>query len=91
MYITQDTIKVSDLRKHTFEVIEEIEKSEKPVTVFSRSEPKIIIMSCTTYKKLHEPQTLAKEDIDFFINPPEYMMIKKKGVKAAKLIRKERD
>ncbi|MBI2634062.1 type II toxin-antitoxin system Phd/YefM family antitoxin [Candidatus Peregrinibacteria bacterium] len=91
MYIVQNTIKISDLRKNTNEIIEEVEKADQPITVFSRSEPKIIIMSCKTYKKLKEPEKLNTKGIDFFINPPEGFLIKEKGLDAVKLIREERN
>lgn len=96
MYTLQNTIKISDLRKHTAEVIEEISEADEPVYVFSRSKPKVIIMSCDAFeivkKSASKPKTKpVKTGIDFFIDPPEDFLIKKKGIDAVKAIRAERD
>ncbi|MBI4994987.1 type II toxin-antitoxin system Phd/YefM family antitoxin [Candidatus Peregrinibacteria bacterium] len=89
MYTLHNTLKISDLRKHTAEVVEEIEKGDKPVMVFSRSQPKIVIMSFSLYrqKEKQESSSANKTGIDMFIDPPEEMLIKKKGIDAVKEIR----
>ena len=104
MYTSHNTIKISDLRKHTAEVIDEISESDQPVFIFSRSEPKGVFMSLTLYRSTHKDANLTdakpsaipkntkqKRGIDFFIDPPEDMLIKTKGLDAVKLIRAERD
>lgn len=93
MYTFHNTLKISDLRKHTAEIVEEIEKEDEPVTVFSRSQPKIVVMSFSLYTKMMNkkiPQgmpVLKKTGIDIFIDPPEDLLIKKKGISAVKEIR----
>ena len=95
MYILHHTLKVSDLRKHTAEVMKEVEAENQPVTVFSRSEPKIVIMSFRLFQKIkhvgksYRP-SLEKEGFDFFIDPPEEFLIKEKGLDAVRAIRAER-
>lgn len=98
MYTFHNTLKISDLRKHTADVIEEIEQMDEPVTVLSRSTPRIVIMSFHLYEKNEgkSPKPPAKKGggkhgLDFFIDPPEEFLIKKKGLDAVKLIRAERD
>lgn len=106
MYTLHNTIKISDLRKKTAEVIEEIAGSSEPVYVFSRSEPKVVMMSCKVFEGAQEAVdegevkngkrkkpavTSEKRGIDFFIDPPEEILFKKKGLDAIKIIRAERD
>lgn len=96
MYTTQNTVKISDLRKHTSEVISEIEKSEEPIMIFSRSQPKVVMMSFHWYQKTRPGKTRVektqeKHGIDFFIDPPEEFLIKKRGLDVVKEIRKLRD
>lgn len=95
MYTSKNTLKISDLRHHMNEVFEEIDASEEPIIVFSRSEPKMVIMSIKTYEKKQQ-QTSGPADnypkgTDFFINPPDEFLIKKRGLNAVKLIRELRD
>ncbi|MEK7523507.1 MAG: type II toxin-antitoxin system prevent-host-death family antitoxin [Patescibacteria group bacterium] len=97
MYTNHHTVKVSDLRKHTTEVIEEVEEMEEPVTVFSHSKPKIVIMSFKVFQRMkpgRDKEETAddgeKHGLDFFIDPPEEMLVKKKGIDIVKEIRKLR-
>lgn len=93
MYTLKNTIKISDLRKHTAEVIDEVSETGGLFYVFSRSKPKVIIMSCNTFdlmKKKSKPAPI-KSGIDFFIDPPEDLLIKEKGIDAVRAIRAERD
>jgi len=96
MYTLHNTLKISDLRKHTVEVMKEVENEIEPVTVFSRSEPKIVIMSFNLYQRIknknanQSAQRKEKSGIDFFIDPPEDMIIKGKGLSAVEAIRAER-
>lgn len=97
MYTHHNTVKVSDLRKHTTEVIGELEEMEEPVTVFSHSEPKIVIMSFRLFQRMKpgRGQKKAADDtekhgLDFFIDPPEEMLVKTKGIDLVKEIRKLR-
>lgn len=93
MYTFHNTLKISDLRKHTMEVVEELQEENKAVTVFSRSQPKIVIMSFNLYNKTQQKLETAeapkreKTGIDFFIDPPEELLIKKRGIDAVKEIR----
>lgn len=97
MYTLHNTVKISDLRKKTAEVIEEVAESSEPVYVFSRSQPKVVMMSWLLFAKRNPKQkekkisVSEKHGIDFFIDPPEDFIIKKKGLDAVKLIRAERE
>ncbi len=97
MYTKHNTVKISDLRKHTQEVLAEIENTEQPIVIFSRSQPKVVIMSFNWFKKMQknipEPESNPEDEtgLDFFANPPEEFLIKEKGLDAVKLIRAERD
>lgn len=95
MYTKHETVKISDLRKHTAEVLLEIEKLDHPVTVFSHSQPKVMIASCQWFKP-EQPKAARKKKsgerhgIDFFADPPEEFLIKGKGLDAVKAIRELR-
>ena len=94
MYTKHNTATISDLRKHTQEVLAEIENGKQPVIVFSRSQPKVVIMSFNWFKKMQGNGFESDEDesgLDFFANPPDEFLIKEKGLDAVKLIRAERD
>lgn len=103
MYTKRETVKISDLRKHTAEVIEEIGQLDHPVTVFSHSEPRIIMASYQWFKankqlgerpqptKAHKKKTEERHGLDFFVNLPEEFLMKGKGLDAVKMIRAERD
>lgn len=96
MYTSKNTLKISDLRHHMNEVFEEIDASDEPIVVFSRSEPKMVIMSIKTYEKKQQKSSILADDdypkgADFFINPPEKFLIKKGNLDAVKLIRSLRD
>lgn len=97
MLAEKNTVTISDLRKNTLMVLERMEGSEEPLTIFSNSKPVGVIMSLQVYDKLQQDAdlTFAAEDYssawDFLINPPESIRIKKKGLSAVELIRKERD
>ena len=99
MYTSQNTIKISDLRKKTAEVVDEIAGAGEPVFIFAHSEPKVVMMSCAAYWKMKEgtPQKKAttkpgeKHGLDFFIDPPEDFLVKKKGIDIVKLLREERE
>lgn len=91
MYISQNTIKVSDLRKNTADVIEEIRDFNQPVIVFAHSTPKIVIMNCDLYEKLKQDKKSTLEGgLNFFIDPPDQVLIKERGIDAVKEIRKLR-
>lgn len=89
MYTSHNTLKISHLRKHTAEVIDEIAVGKEPVFVFSHSEPKVVMMSWSAFEKFKKGE--EKDDkisgLDFFIDPPEDMLVKKKGIDAVKLVR----
>lgn len=78
-------------------VFEKMESSKEPLTIFSNSKPVGVIMSLHVYDKLQQDAdpTFAAEDYssawDFLINPPENIRIKKKGLNAVDIIRKDRD
>ncbi|MEK7528622.1 MAG: type II toxin-antitoxin system Phd/YefM family antitoxin [Patescibacteria group bacterium] len=97
MYIAKNTVKVSDLRRHTAEVLDEVEESNRPVMVFSRSQPKVVMISYSTFESMKNgASSVIKSDtepsgIDFLINTPEKYLIKTKGLDAVKLIRELRD
>ena len=95
MYTSRNILKISDLRHHMNDVLEEVDASDEPIIVFSRSEPKMVIMSIKTYEKRQRKTSQTEDDYpkgaDFFINPPDEFLIKKKGLDAVKLIRELRD
>ncbi|MBT5016213.1 hypothetical protein HN748_02435 [Candidatus Peregrinibacteria bacterium] len=77
------------------DVLDEIDTSDSPIIVFSRSQPKLVVMSIETFEKRQKTTSVPKDDYpfgaDFFINPPEEFIIKKGGLDAVKLIRELRD
>lgn len=97
MYTSHNTLKISDLRKHTAEVIDDVEKKGEPVFVFSRSEPKIVIMNIRLYQQMQKENRASartskeKRGISFFVDPPDELLLKKKGLNAVHLIRAERE
>lgn len=102
MYTLQNTVKISDLRKKTAEVIDEIAESSEPMYVFSHSKPRVVIMSCASFEKIkssssratqknRKTQHFEKHGMDFFIDPPEEFLLKKRGLDAVREIRKLRD
>lgn len=97
MYTSHNTIKISNLRKHTAEVIDDVEKKHEPFFVFSRSQPKIVIMNVRLYQEIQKtgqtgnPALREKSGIGFFIDPPDEFLLKKRGLDAVRLIRAERD
>ncbi|MFA5855499.1 MAG: type II toxin-antitoxin system prevent-host-death family antitoxin [Candidatus Gracilibacteria bacterium] len=93
MYIVENTVSVSDLRKHTIDVMKGVARSSKPVVVFSRSKPKIVLISYQNYAANEESERPihSGRGADFFINTPEKFLIHKKGCDAVKEIRKLRD
>ena len=94
MYTTKNTIKISDLRKHTAEVVEEIETLGIPVTVFAHSKPRVVIMAYESFEALREKSSHTQgpitENIDIFGDPPDHLLIKTPGLDAVKEIRKLR-
>jgi prevent-host-death family protein len=73
MYSSQNTISISELRKNTLDVLEKIEESEEPITIFSHSKPVGMIMSISTYARLqlecestfnHQDYLYAKERLN---------------------------
>ena len=89
MYTSTNTLKISDLRMHTADVIEEIEGKSDAVVVFSRSKPKVVIINYTAFQalKVEKKENPGK----FFANPPKRFLFKKKGIDSVKLIRSLRD
>jgi len=97
MYTSKYTLKISDLRKHTAEVLDEINEQTQPVVIFSRSEPKAVIMNFEIYQQMKERRSSTEDNIDdepkgvdFFINTPDKYLIKTKGLDAVKIIRELR-
>lgn len=97
MFTAQNTISVSELRKNTLEVFERIDQIEEPITIFSHSKPVGVFMSMKIYKHMKDQSSSevdkarAAKAWDFFINPPEDMLIKDKNFDPVKAIRELRD
>ena len=96
MYISKNTLKISDLRHHMNDVLDEIDTCDSPIIVFSRSQPKLVVMSVETFEKRQKKESLIEKDdypfgAELFINPPEELTIKTGGLDAVKLIRELRD
>lgn len=89
MYTIGNTVSISNLRKHTLEVLKEIENSNEPFLVFSRSQPKVVLLS---YKNFESQKNKCHKDdgFDFLINPFEEFLIFDKDFDAVKAIRNER-
>lgn len=90
------TITITDLRKDTLRVLNKMEKSTLPFTIISNSKPIGVIMNMKLYEKTQQREpsvdmTLYGKGLDLFINPPKEFLIKKKGLNAVDLIRKDRD
>ena len=93
MLITQDSIKLSDLRKHSEQFLCELNEHEAAVTIFKRSKPVAVIMSPGYFRSLSkEPEvnwgraSEAIEDLFSFADKtPEIH-----NFDAVELIRKER-
>lgn len=95
MYIQNNTIKSSDLRKYTAEVMEEVQAHPGPITVFSHSKPKMMVMSLDAYERLINSTNEVQIDpeamrnaMEFLINPPKELLIH--GSDPVELIRNER-
>lgn len=97
MHPSDKMLTISALRKNTLGVLETLEASEEPMTIFVHSKPVAVIMSISSYTRLKQDADpiLEKENYsspwDFLINPPESIRIKKKGLSAVDIIRKDRD
>lgn len=97
MFTAQNTLSISELRKNTLEVLAKIDELDEPITIFSHSKPVGVFMSMKIYKRLQgESRTdldkaRAAKAWDFFVNPPEDMMIKDKKFDPVKAIRELRD
>lgn len=96
MLLEQSTATVSELRKDTLRILQIINASETPLTIFSNSKPVGVIMSIPAYTQL-KMKSEEQEDLseyakawDFLIDPPENLRIKTKGLDAVDLIRKDR-
>lgn len=91
-----NTVKMSDLRKNTEEVIEEIQNSSEAFTLISRSKPIMVMMSIVAYKKLkadeidHVDWAAYSEAMDFFQNFSKTNSTKGVKVNAVDLVRNER-
>lgn len=95
MFVQNQTLKSSDLRKHTHEVLEELAQEDDPVMVFSRSKPTgVVLMSVKTlerYKSRAESGPKSSLGIDFFIDTPDLFKMNAHGKSAAQLVREMRD
>lgn len=95
MFISDNTVKISDLRKHTHKVLDEMKLEPEAVTVFSRSEPVAVIMSIQSYKELtHANKKISAgmgPGAQFFSKAPKNFMLNGKGKSAVELIRELRD
>lgn len=93
MYTFHNTVKISDLRKHTDYVLNEIQNLGEAVTIFSRSKPLAVVMPYELYQRIQEraPEVdwiKYQKALDSLVNPP----IKIKGnFDAVKLVRSLRD
>lgn len=93
MLIAQNSIKLSDVRKHSEQFLDELNAHDHAVTVYKRSKPVAVIMSPSYYMRLSKkPEvnwgraTQAMEDLFSFADgTPEI-----KGFDAVEIIRKER-
>lgn len=90
------TITITALRKDTLRVLHKMEKSTLPLTIISNSKPIGVIMNMTLYEKTQQREptvdlALFGKGLDLFINPPKGFLIKKKGLNAVDIIRKDRE
>ncbi len=97
MQALTNTIKMSDLRKNTDVVINSIQNSQSAFMLMSRSEPVLVMMSLSAYRKINQedldyfdPEIYDKA-IDFFANFSSRNSMKGKKIDAVKLIRNDRD
>ncbi len=74
MQALPNTIKMSDLRKNTEEVVENVQKSKSVFLLIARSKPVMMLMSCQVYQQLENRMfedidtVQAEKSLDFFIN-----------------------
>lgn len=93
----ENILTISALRKNTLGVLKALEVNEEPMTIFVHSKPVAVIMSISSYTQLRQDADPILENKnyssawDFLINPPESILIKKKGLNAVDLIRKDRE
>lgn len=91
------TIKMSDLRKNTEKVVKIIQNSNEAFTLLSRSEPVMVLMSITAYRKIKDDEFSYFDPADFEKGADFFRTFAKKnstkGMKfdAAEVIRKDRD
>lgn len=78
MYTIHNTLKISDLRKHTDAVLDEVDTREEPVIIISRSVPRAVLISYRHYQNLKEKKN-TQSGLDFLIHPSKELMIHKKG------------
>ena len=81
MLTSHRTLTVSDLRKRTDLVMEELADLKEPVTVFSRSKPVAVMMSVGLYEHLCQQEARpdpaqAKLAMAFFVDPPKRFQLK---------------
>lgn len=90
------TITITALRKDTLRVLDKMEKSTLPLTIISNSKPIGVIMNMSLYEQTQKREptvdmNLYGKGLDLFINPPKKLLIKKKGLNAVDIIRKDRE
>lgn len=96
MFTEANTLSISELRKNTLEVLEKANQLDEPITVFSHAKPVGVFMSMKIYQRLKAEaptaadKTRAAKAWDFFINPPEDVLIKDKKFNSVKAIRELR-
>ncbi|MEK9159808.1 MAG: type II toxin-antitoxin system Phd/YefM family antitoxin [Patescibacteria group bacterium] len=76
MITEDDIVTVSELRKNTLAVFKKMNKSKKPLLIFSDSKPVGVIMSITKYAEL-------QMEYESVVNPQDWIKetnrLKKKG------------
>jgi PHD/YefM family antitoxin component YafN of YafNO toxin-antitoxin module len=91
MVILQDSVKFSDIRKHSDQFFIELEGASSPVTIYKRSKPVAVIMSPTFYNQLKkEPEANwknAKNSMAFLFKP---LAKVEEGFDAVEWVRKDR-
>lgn len=92
-----NTIKMSDLRKDTKNVLKTIQNSQEVFTLMSRSEPVMVLMSLSAYRTINQEDSdyfdaeLYDKGMDFFANFANRNSMKGVEIDAVKLIRNDRD
>lgn len=91
MFISQNSVKFSDIRRNSDQFFLELDELDSPVTIFKRSKPIAVIMNPDYYNRLNKQPDAnwknAKNSMKFLFKP---LVENDESFDAVECIRKER-